>query len=349
MSINMNLWKIEGDELKDIKQTKLDFETRLESWIEKDSSIVDTDILIIGRQVITDHGGRIDLLGIDQQGNLIILELKRDKTPRDVVAQILDYASWVKDLTDERIYAIASEYLKKNLEDYFGDSIPEKLNTTRRMIIVASILDNSSERIVRYLVEEYKVNINVVFFNYFKTETEELLGRAWLKDPDEVREISDGIKSPWTGFWFFNVGEGEYRNWDDNVRYEYIGAGQGIRFPRYLKQLKVGNKFYAYMKGLGYVGFGEVVKEAEMIRNFIVESEQKPLLDLPLKASKAGEDKDDPDMSEWVVGVKWIKTFPREQAKNFSGAFANPNVVCKLRHQETLEFLKKEFELKGVI
>jgi hypothetical protein len=50
-----------------------------------------------------------------------------------------------------------------------------------------------------------------------------------------------------------------------------------------------------------------------------------------------------------VVSVKWIKTFSREQAKTFRGAFANQNVVCKLRHQETLEFLKKEFELKDVI
>jgi len=253
-------------------------------------------------------------------------------------------------LTDERIYAIASEYLKKNLKNYFGDSVPEKLNTTRRMIIIASILDDSSERIVRYLEEEYKVNINVIFFNYFKTETEELLGRAWLMDPDEVQEHSEiGIKPPWTGFWFFNVGEGEHRNWDDNIRYEYIGAGQGVKYSNDLKRLKTGDRIFAYMRGLGYVGFGEVVKEAEMIKNFIVESEQKPLLDLPLEALKPSEYKDDPAMSEWVVGVKWIKTFPREKAKTFSGAFANPHVVCKLRHQETLEFLKKEFELKDVI
>jgi hypothetical protein len=35
---------------------------------------------------------------MDRRGDLIILELKKDKTPREITAQILDYASWVKDL-----------------------------------------------------------------------------------------------------------------------------------------------------------------------------------------------------------------------------------------------------------
>ena len=32
-----------------------------------------------------------------------------------------------------------------------------------------------------------------------------------------------------------------------------------------------------------------------------------------------------------------------DQAKMFSGTFANQNIVCMLRHEPTLEFLKKEF------
>jgi hypothetical protein len=48
-------------------------------------------------------------------------------------------------------------------------------------------------------------------------------------------------------------------------------------------------------------------------------------------------------VSEWVVGVHWIKSPPREQAKTFSGIFANQNVVCKLRHEQTLKFVQSEF------
>ncbi len=349
MALKMNLWKVDGNELREIEQAKLDSENRLEEWINKDSSILGTDVLIIGRQVFTDYGGRIDLLGIDQQGDLVILELKRNKTPRDVVAQVLDYASWVKELTYKEIYAIASEYLKRNLKgafrDRFGETIPEKINTHHRMVVVASELDDSSERIVQYLAEEHDININVIFFMFFKTETEELIGRAWLMDPEKVQERSVAkTQPPWSGFWFFNVGEGIHRNWEDNCDYQYIGAGQGKVYSNALKKLKTGHRIFAYMRGRGYVGFGEVVKEAVMIRDFVVKSKQKPLLDLELKATAASEDSDNAEMSEWVVGVNWIKTFSRDEAKTFSGIFANPNIVCKLRHQETVEFLKREFE-----
>jgi hypothetical protein len=96
------------------------------------------------------------------------------------------------------------------------------------------------------------------------------------------------------------------------------------------------------MKGLGYVGYGTVTCEAMMIKDFKVD-EVKTLLESPLKAPKASENSDNPDLSEWVVGVKWIKTYPREEAKTFKGVFANQNIVCELRQPQTVEFLEREF------
>lgn len=49
--------------------------------------------MLIGRQESTELGGRIDLLAIAPDASLVLIELKRDRTPRDVVAQALDYAS----------------------------------------------------------------------------------------------------------------------------------------------------------------------------------------------------------------------------------------------------------------
>ena len=48
-------------------------------------------------------GGRVDVLAIDGDGNLAVIELKRNRTPREVVAQILDYGLWVRHLTTEEI------------------------------------------------------------------------------------------------------------------------------------------------------------------------------------------------------------------------------------------------------
>ncbi|MGE7766894.1 hypothetical protein [Peribacillus sp. NPDC096540] len=101
----MNLWKVEQNKLQEIQKNRLDSEDRLENWIAEDSNILGLDILIIGKQVVTSFGGRIDLIAIKRDGELVLLELKKDRTPRDVIAQALDYASWVKELTTVEIKA----------------------------------------------------------------------------------------------------------------------------------------------------------------------------------------------------------------------------------------------------
>lgn len=49
---------------------------------------------MLDRQVETDYGTFIDILALDGEGVRHVIELKRDKTPRDIVAQALDYGSW---------------------------------------------------------------------------------------------------------------------------------------------------------------------------------------------------------------------------------------------------------------
>ena len=80
-----------------------------------------------------------------------------------------------------------------------------------------------------------------------------------------------------------------------------------------------------------------------MVRDFVPDGSDKKLLDLPLKQPRISDNKDDPALSEWVVGVKWEKTFERDGAKRFQGIFANQNIVCLLRDVATVDFLRKEF------
>lgn len=350
MPFEMTLWRVAGSKLDPIAPAHLEQEQRLEDWIAKDPSILGMDIALIGRQVQTAYGGRIDLLALDRDANCIVLELKRGRTPREVVAQLLDYGAWVKDLGYNELDQIAQRWIQKSVatifQEAFGDTIPEAVNASHNLIVVASDLDDSSERIISYLSEEYGVSINAVFFTFFRENSAELLGRAWLKDPVETIERSEARKrAPWSGYWFVNVGEGEHRNWDDNRKYGYIGAGQGEKYSRPLRHLQVGDKIFAYMKGIGYVGYGEVTKDATPISDFVVDHLGKPLLELPLRAVRASENKDSAEKAEWTVGVRWLKEVPREQAKTFKGVFANQNIVCKLRDPKTLEFLRSEFSV----
>jgi len=186
----VRLWKINENRLNEISKPKLDLEERLENWLESDVEIIAPNLLIIGRQLETDYGGIIDLLCIDEKGDLTILELKRDKTPREITAQVIDYASWVKHLSPDRVQSIAERYLDRTLDeafiDKFNQELPEGINEEHNMLIVGSEIDSSSRRIINYLSETYGVSINAVTFNYFKDNGHEYLARTFLIEKDRA-------------------------------------------------------------------------------------------------------------------------------------------------------------------
>ena len=54
------------------------------------------------------RGSELDLLFVDKNGALGIVELKRGKSPRDVIAQILEYAS--------TLYKLSLDELKEKVD-----------------------------------------------------------------------------------------------------------------------------------------------------------------------------------------------------------------------------------------
>ena len=111
MSIEVGLWRLDGEKANIVEFTAIDTERRLEDILAKDISILNRELLLIGRQVPTSYGKFIDLLAIDGVGNLVVIELKRNRTPRDVIAQLLDYGSWVRDLEDDDVASIFDDNL----------------------------------------------------------------------------------------------------------------------------------------------------------------------------------------------------------------------------------------------
>lgn len=193
MAEEVRLWRIHGGcNLREIPRSSLDMEARLEDWLAQDISILDAGLLVIGRQVETDFGGFIDLMCLDGAGDVVIVELKRDKTPREITAQVLDYGSWVKELSNDRITGIAEGYLgqgkfEEAFKRRFGADLPETLNENHRLLIVGAEIDASSERIIKYLSDTYGVNINAATFQYFKDQDgSEFLARVFLLEPSQV-------------------------------------------------------------------------------------------------------------------------------------------------------------------
>jgi RecB family endonuclease NucS len=73
----------------------------LEEWICRNPELLGDRLLVIDRQRNISGVGQLDLLAIDEAGTLVVIELKRDRTPREAVAQVLDYASWLDSATEK--------------------------------------------------------------------------------------------------------------------------------------------------------------------------------------------------------------------------------------------------------
>jgi Endonuclease NucS len=330
----------------------------IQEWIEKTPEILGEDLMVIGKEVILPSGKRLDLLCIDKQGSLVIVELKRDDSGNSVEWQAIKYASYCSKLLSEEIFRQYASYLNKSeseaakfIEEFIEADIDE-LNREQRIVLVSRQFNSEVISAVLWL-REYGLDIQCTRLapyldldNELFIKPEIIIPLSEAKDYIERKEFKQRAATKaagkWTGYWFVNVGEGEHRTWKDNVEFGFLGAGQGKKYSSALLRLSVGNLVYAYMGGLGYVGFGEVIRPACMIQDF-TDQKGTPILQAGLSALKASENSVNEELSEWVVGVRWIKTVQKTEAKTFAGVFANQNIVCKLRHEETLKFVEQVF------
>jgi len=356
MPIHHAIWTV-ADKPVQLPARRLPSEQKLEEMIVCDPRILSSDWMLIGRQESTGNGGRIDLLAIAPDGSLVLVELKRDRTPREIVAQALDYASWVSGLEAEKIAQIYQRFsgggnLDDAFQQRFGTKLDEEaLNQSHQIIVVAAELDPSTERIIAYL-NDRDIAINALFFQVFEHGAELLLSRAWLIDPGETQaNVATttrvrGEKEPWNGEFY--VSYGGDRSWDDARKYGFICGGGGAWYSKTLKMLSPGDRIWVNVPQTGYVGVGRVKEAAMPMREFSVSTEKGklPALDILADGSRYREHDADPERAEYVVPVEWLDTVQKSDAVNEIGLFGNQNTVCqpttpKWRH--TVERLKEFF------
>ena len=201
--------------LVEASKTDIDLEKHLESWIENSpGALYEEPFFWIGRQATaTSEYTAIfpDLLGIDKDGNLVIVEFKKGKTPREVVAQLLEYAAWGNELSEESIRSIAESYFIKNnkpdsetieavfKEVFEADEIPS-LNQRQRLFVVAEEISPSVSRVCRFLRMSHGIDINCIQFSIFKTEAGEILINSQpVVGQEDIIQPKKVLKDRWTG------------------------------------------------------------------------------------------------------------------------------------------------------
>ncbi|MDD3581816.1 MAG: hypothetical protein PHW74_12450, partial [Desulfobacca sp.] len=181
----MRLFGIDSEgKFKEYRQTAFPDEHKestLETWLEKNSDgiIEDGKVLIIGRQVPTNLGGYIDLLGIDRNGNIVVIELKRDRTPRETLAQALEYSSFAERLDSEQLENILHTYSGEEYgnigqyhREYFELSSDEAItfNKNQRIVIVGQKITPEIRQTAIFLRSK-GISVTCLEFCFFQSDS----------------------------------------------------------------------------------------------------------------------------------------------------------------------------------
>jgi hypothetical protein len=123
---NLAIWRLaENAAPQQYVPATLAYEKDLEDWIASDPTLVDSDLLLIGRQIKL-NTGILDVLALNRQGQWAVVEIKRSSVRRETVAQALDYAGAVASFTSQELKELAQTCLEKR-----GLNLPAFLKKNR--------------------------------------------------------------------------------------------------------------------------------------------------------------------------------------------------------------------------
>lgn len=197
MATEIQTWEIIEGQLKEINTTLSECGRKekedLEQWLKTETKILGEDIRIIGEQVYT-ASGPLDYLGLDDKGNLVIVELKREKLPREVLAQAIDYASDISSWELDKISEVCISYTGQSLEDFISENFEDidadnfTVNESQRILLVGFSIESSLIRMIEWLSDKYDLAINAIVLKYTKTSSgNELISKTSII-PEEIEK-----------------------------------------------------------------------------------------------------------------------------------------------------------------
>ncbi|MBS3094151.1 DUF91 domain-containing protein [Candidatus Pacearchaeota archaeon] len=161
-----NLIKIKSKkELLNMNEIDMHPEEEIEEMLWNNKIL--SDIYLLNRQVPSYDGSKkIDILGLDNDNNIVIIEVKDEEADEDVILQVMRYAFWVETNPD----SVKSLYLeKKDKEEGFGFEWNQKSNI--RILIVAPSFTED----VRKLISRVKYNIELIELKKFNDGESDLI------------------------------------------------------------------------------------------------------------------------------------------------------------------------------
>ncbi len=341
MPIEQVLWSL--DDHTPLQDSTLASEAELEDALEANIALLDPDWMVIGRQTRTPDGKYMDLFCLDHGAKRIVVELKKDRTPRDVTAQALEYAAWAEEMEAGDLSNVYAQYTAKYqqaekelgqaFKARFGTELTEEQleDTQAKIVIVAARMDRETERIVNYL-HGYGVDINILLFKVYEYAGKRLLSRAWLREDRQAAAVSAPENKEWNEEYYVSFGEyPNGRSWEDARKFGFISGGGKEWYSRTLDMLRPGDRVWVNIPHCGYVGTGVVTgeKQPAVSAKLATGDGETAFLSLPLKGTYCHPGDDDPANAEYLVPVRWDKAVGKAEAVKELGFFGNQNTVCR--------------------
>jgi hypothetical protein len=131
----------------------------IQEWVRSRPEILGEDLLIVNMEFDKFEGSRdrLDLLAVDREGNLVVVELKRDSFAGYADLQAVRYAAMVSTMTIEQLLAhyvdyhkktgggeVTEEELRANISDFVEVEDFEELSSRPRIILCS---ENFSQEI----------------------------------------------------------------------------------------------------------------------------------------------------------------------------------------------------------
>ena len=139
------------------------YEAELQRWLAENPDRLEPGLWIVAGELELDQveRHRVDLLGVDSDGRLVVIEVKRANATRDAVGQVLDYVSALEEMEPDEIANLietASAYGELLPVSNFGQQYADHFDgadlsmlTPARIMLASTTATPATERILRYL------------------------------------------------------------------------------------------------------------------------------------------------------------------------------------------------------
>lgn len=178
-------------------------EQLLEDVLVANPEMLMPDLTLVGRQTPT-AGGYLDLLGVDQHGQLVVFELKRGSLTRDAVTQVIDYCSALDSMSDSELIEHITERSGhsgideiEDMEDWYSQRFKGEVESLRpiRMALVGIGADDNATRMVSYLRRQ-GIDISLLTFYGYEYEGATLLAKYAEGDLASDFAVQSAVRSP---------------------------------------------------------------------------------------------------------------------------------------------------------